>query len=70
MKADRRTYWEYYLDSLDDSTLVSILPFIAQMAVSEEASASAMSGFFHDLERVLLEVVFVRFAGTAGPGDG
>ena len=44
MKADRRTYWEYYLDSLDDSTLVSILPFIAQMAVSDEASASAMSG--------------------------
>ena len=40
------------------------------MAVSDEASASAMSGFFHDLERVLLEVVSVRFAGTAGPGDG
>lgn len=62
MKADRRAYWESYLDSLDDSTLASILPFISKMALSDEASDSRMSGFFHDLERVLLEVVFVRFA--------
>lgn len=65
MSSERRTYWESRLDALSDSSLVSILPFIGIMADSQEASASGMSGFFRDLERVLLEVVFVRFAGTA-----
>lgn len=66
MDSERRIYWESCLDSFSDSTLVSILPFIGRMADSEESSASGMSGFFHDLERVLLEVAFVRFAGNAG----
>ena len=63
MDSDRCTYWESWLDSLDDSTPVSIFPYIGKMAGSEEASVSRMSGFFHDIERVLLE--FVRFAGPA-----
>jgi len=69
MDAHRRVYWESYLDSLDDCTLVSILPFICKMAGSDEASASGMAGFFRDLERVLLEVSFVRFSSNAG-SDG
>lgn len=69
MDDHRRTYWESCLDSLSDSTLVSILPFIGMMAGSDEASVSGMSGFFRDLERVLLEVAFVRFACNAG-SDG
>ena len=65
VSSEGRTYWESRLDALSDSSLVSILPFIGIMADSREASASGMSGFFRDLERVFLEVVFVRFAGTA-----
>lgn len=68
MDAHRHTYWEFYLDSLNDSTLVSLLPFLGKMASSDEAVAASLSGFFSDLERVLLEVVFVRFAERV-PGD-
>ena len=45
MDSDRCTYWESRLDSLDDSTPVSIFPYIGKMAGSEEASVSRMSGF-------------------------